>query len=145
VSSWQEVDTSGCVRHLLDVHSSKAAAHLARRNRPLAVTALLALEVEQAVEHAMFRKAVAPAQGHKALSDWQADLASGAVEIVGTDWPQAFEEARRIARLRTLREGHRTLDILHVAAALVSEAEELLTFDGRQRQLAKAEGLKVRP
>ena len=88
--------------YLLDVHSAKAAAHLARRNRPLAVSALLAFELEQALELAMFRKKVAPAHGHKALSDWQADLASGAVEIVGTDWPQAIEEARRIARSRTV-------------------------------------------
>ena len=131
--------------YLQDVHSPTVAAHLAGRNRPLAVTALLAFEVEQAVELAMFRKKVAPAQGHKALCDWQADLASGAVEIVGMDWPQAFAEARRIARLRTVTEGHRSLDILHVAAALVSEAEELLTFDERQRKLAVAEGLKVKP
>jgi predicted nucleic acid-binding protein len=131
--------------YLLDVHSGKAAAYLARRNRPLAVTALLAFELEQAIEHAMFRKAVAPAQGHQAIRDWQADLSSGAVEIAGTDWPQAFEEARRIARLRTATEGYRSLDILHVAAALVSEAEELLTFDERQRKLAQAEGLKVGP
>jgi len=131
--------------YLLDVHSAKAAAHLAGRNRPLAVTALLAFEVEQALELAMFRKTVAPVQGHKALSDWQADLASGAVEIAGTDWPQAFEEARRIARLRTVTEGHRSLDILHVAAALVSEAEEFLSFDERQRTLARVEGMRVKP
>ena len=131
--------------YLLDVHSLKAAAYLAGRNRPLAVSALLACEVEQALGHAMFRKTVGPAQGHKALSDWQADLASGAVTIVGTDWPHALEEAWRIARLRTVTEGHRSLDILHVAAALVLEAEELLTFDERQRKLANAEGLKVKP
>ena len=131
--------------YLLDIHSAKAAAHLAGRNRPLAVSALLAFELEQALDLAMFRKKVAPAQGHKALSDWQADLASGTVEIVGTDWPQAFEEARRIARLRTVTEGCRSLDILHVAAALVSEADELLTFDERQRKLAQSEGLRVKP
>jgi predicted nucleic acid-binding protein len=131
--------------YLLDVHSAKAAAHLAGRNRALEVSALLAFEVEEAIELAMFRKKVAPAQGHKALSDWQADLASGAVEIVGMDWPQAFEEARRIARLWTVTAGCRSLDILHVAAALVSEAQEFLTFDAHQRQLAAAEKLKVKP
>ena len=131
--------------YLQDVHSPKVAAHLAGRNRPLAVTVLLAFEVEQAIEHAMFRKIVAPVQGHKALSDWQADLASGAVEIVGTDWPKTFEEARRIARLRTVTEGHRSFDILHVATALQLEAEEFLSFDERQRKLAQAEGLKVKP
>lgn len=131
--------------YLQDIHSPKAAARLAERNRPLAVTALLAFEVEQALALAMFRQRVPPAQGHKALSDWQADLASGAVEIAATDWPQAFEEARRIARLRTVTEGFRSLDILHVAAALVSEAEEFLSFDERQRKLAQAEGMKVKP
>jgi hypothetical protein len=131
--------------YLLNVHSAKASAHLAGRNRALAVSVLLAFEVEEAIELAMFRKKVAPAQGHKALSDWQADLASGAVEIVGTDWPQAFEEARRIARLWTVTEGYRSLDILHVAAALVSEAREFLTFDASQRKLAAAEKLKVKP
>lgn len=131
--------------YLLDVHSAKAAAHLAGRNRALEVSALLAFEVEEAIELAMFRKKLAPAQEHKALSDWQADLASGAVEIVGTDWPQTFEEARRIARLWTVTDGYRSLDILHVAAALVSEADEFLTFDVNQRKLAAAEKLKVKP
>jgi predicted nucleic acid-binding protein len=128
--------------YLLDVHSAKAAAHLAGRNRALEVSALLAFEVEEAIELAMFRKKLAPAQGHKALSDWQADLASGAVEIVGT---QTFEEARRIARLWTVTDGYRSLDILHVAAALVSEADEFLTFDVNQRKLAAAEKVKVKP
>ncbi len=58
--------------YVQDVHSPKATASLAGRNRPLAVTALLAFEVEQALELAMFRQKLPPAQGHKALSDWQA-------------------------------------------------------------------------
>ena len=57
--------------YLLDVHSAKAAAHLAGRNRALEASALLVFEVEEAIELAMFRKKLAPAQGHKALSDWQ--------------------------------------------------------------------------
>ncbi len=131
--------------YLLDVHSAKAAGHLTGRKRPLAVSALLAFEVEQALELAMFRKIVASLQGRKALSDWQADLTAGAVEIVATDWPQALQEARRIARLRTAAEGYRSLDILHVATALVWQAEEFLTFDERQAKLALAEGLRVKP
>ncbi len=39
--------------------------------------------------------------------------------------------------------GTRTLDILHVAAALVLGLADLLTFDTRQAALAKAAGLKV--
>jgi len=39
--------------------------------------------------------------------------------------------------------GHRGFDILHVAAALILEADEFLTFDANQKRLAELEGLKV--
>jgi hypothetical protein len=42
-----------------------------------------------------------------------------------------------------LKGGHRGFDILHVASALVVEAECFLTFDDNQRKLAQAEGLNV--
>ena len=41
--------------------------------------------------------------------------------------------------------GCRTLDIIHVAAALVLGAKEFVTFDARQGALAKKVGLTVRP
>jgi len=34
---------------------------------------------------------------------------------------------------------------MHVAAALLLKAEMFLSFDERQRKVAKAEGLKVKP
>ena len=51
--------------YLLDVHSAKAAAHLAGRNRPLAVTALLGFEVEQALQLRMFRKKLLEGTRHE--------------------------------------------------------------------------------
>jgi len=39
--------------------------------------------------------------------------------------------------------GHRSFDILHVAAALTIDAKQFLTFDENQRRLAEAEGLSV--
>ncbi len=39
----------------------------------------------------------------------------------------------------------RTLDIMHVAMALVIGAKEFVTFDGRQGALAKQAGLTVKP
>lgn len=41
--------------------------------------------------------------------------------------------------------GCRTLDIIHVAAALVLGTKEFVTFDGRQGALAKQAGLTVKP
>ena len=41
--------------------------------------------------------------------------------------------------------GCRTLDIIHVAAALVIGAKEFVTFDGRQAAMARKAGLTVKP
>ena len=41
--------------------------------------------------------------------------------------------------------GCRTLDIIHVAVALVLGAKEVVTFDTRQAALAKQAGLTVKP
>jgi len=39
---------------------------------------------------------------------------------------------------------YRAFDVLHVATALTLGAKVLLTFDGDQAALAKAEGLKIK-
>lgn len=44
---------------------------------------------------------------------------------------------------RTLAAGHRSFDILHVASALVLQADLFLTFDAKRKRLAEAEGILV--
>jgi hypothetical protein len=39
----------------------------------------------------------------------------------------------------------RSLDLLHVAAALILEARVFFSFDDRQRKAAAGEGLNVKP
>lgn len=59
--------------------------------------------------------------------------------------PEAtFERAAEIARAHVAHTGTRTLDTLHVAAALELKADRFWTFDDRQAKLAKAVGLKLR-
>jgi predicted nucleic-acid-binding protein len=64
---------------------------------------------------------------------------------IACDWTGVIREAMRLIRTRAAQECHRMLDILHVAAALKSGATDFLSFDGRQRTLAAAEGLTVGP
>lgn len=54
-----------------------------------------------------------------------------------------FAEARRLASRWAAKLGARSLDIMHVAAALGLRAEIFHTFDERQRKLAKATGLRA--
>ena len=60
-------------------------------------------------------------------------------------WTGAFRRADDISEKHAATEGQRTIDLLHVALALECGAKTFLSFDTRQRKLAKAAGLKVKP
>ena len=79
------------------------------------------------------------------LCDLQSNLDSGVVAIVPADWAKVHSLAEQLSSQHALKGGHRSLDTLHVATALALGAKELLTFDARQRLLAKAAGLRVKP
>jgi len=59
------------------------------------------------------------------------------------DWEAAFEESVRLSRT-TPEKGWRTIDVLHVAAAITSGAQEFYSFDLDQNELASSRGLKTR-
>jgi predicted nucleic acid-binding protein len=59
--------------------------------------------------------------------------------------PNLFQLVRALARRHTSKLGTRTLDIVHVASALLLKPEVFYTFDRRQSKLARAEGLRVLP
>jgi len=54
-----------------------------------------------------------------------------------------WERAVRLSQRRVAKLGVRTLDVLHVATALLLTLDVFYTFDGRQ--LARGEGLRVLP
>lgn len=53
--------------------------------------------------------------------------------------------AENLTKVHTSRYGARSLDVLHVSYALLADASEFLSFDGRQGQLAEEVGLAVTP
>lgn len=70
-------------------------------------------------------------------------LARRAFLEVTTELEAAIFRATQLSVAHTERIGARAIDLLHVAAAIMLESELFLTTDGRQSELAKAEGLKV--
>jgi predicted nucleic acid-binding protein len=62
---------------------------------------------------------------------------------VALDLDNALNQATKLSTAHTERLGARAIDLLHVANALTLKTELFLTTDGRQAQLAKAEGMKV--
>jgi len=125
-----------------DSNSAAAAAQMKRAPLPVLLTSFGELEWTNALELRVFRKGLTAAEVRTARGAFRQDIQSGvfAVKPLPT---LALERATQIAGKQTRRLGTRTLDVLHVASALVLAADTLYTFDHRQQKLAHSAGLKV--
>jgi predicted nucleic acid-binding protein len=137
-------DTSVLISlYTLDTNSARAAALMKEIQEPLLLTAFGELELTNALELRVFRRELSAAQRDAARLAFREDVTSG-VYLVKPVPTAVFETAQRIARARTAKLGVRTLDVLHVASALVFKASKFHTFDVRQAELASQAGLKIR-
>jgi len=59
------------------------------------------------------------------------------------DWSEIFNHAVDLSEKHTAMTGARSLDIMHIAAALSIKAEKFLTVDGRQTEVARLAGLTI--
>ncbi len=115
----------------------------------LGVSSLLLLEFRQSVRlqirlHLNDRtKGFPQSEGQQMLNDLQIDLNAGLLTVTPVDWSAVHQRAEALSSAHTLVDGHRLADILHVATALHLGRREFLTFDGKQKDLAEAEGLVV--
>ena len=70
-------------------------------------------------------------------------LETGLVQLFDGNLSQVLTLAERISRTRTFLGGHRSFDVLHLAAALEMDADIFLSFDANQNALAASEGLST--
>jgi len=110
----------------------------------LFISPLVELELTNALQLRVFRKELTNGEARAAYVAIQKDLAAGVYSIQPLS-AMVFDTAKRISLKHTAGIGSRSLDVLHVAAALAMSAEVLLSFDGNQRKLAKAAGLRAAP
>jgi predicted nucleic acid-binding protein len=127
--------------YLPDSHTPAALGRLARKPR-IWLTSFHETELVHAILQQVFRGVIASDRANRAIRGFRLDRDAGLWEV--TDFPEAaFGTATGLAESSVTRLGTRTLDSLHVAAALEFKAERFWTFDERQAKLAKAAGLKV--
>lgn len=115
---------------------------MARLRGALLMTQLGEVELCNALELRVFRKEATATEIRRALTEFEEHIRGGVFELKAMP-ASAYQRARQITRKHTAVLGVRTLDILHVAAALLLGAERFWTFDQRQLELAKAEGLRA--
>lgn len=132
-----------CSLYAPDAHTARAAARMVRVREPLPLIWLHHLELRNALRLRVFRGEIKRRQCDAALNALLADIADGVYASASPVWSDVMIEAERLSASHAEKLGTRSLDILHVAAALVLGATEFWTFDKRQAALAEAAGLKV--
>lgn len=123
-----------------DVNSAVAARAMRLAQTAFLLTPFGEVELTNAFELRLFRKDLKPAEVQAARTAFREDLVNG-VYLLKPVPPSAYERAVQLACQYTATLGTRTLDVLHVAAALVLGANRFYTFDARQAELARQVGL----
>ena len=125
--------------YVIDRHS--AIAHPRMALRPgVFVTPFHRAELANAIYQQVFRGQISSIQAQLAHSNFERDCEAGGWVLAPLP-PSTFATSIRVARQYGPTLGVRTLDTLHVAAALELKATRFWTFDARQSKLAEAEGL----
>lgn len=128
-----------------DAYTAAARAWVIQSRKPIAVTAINRYEFENAIRFSAFRKVISRQDALASLAAFEADMKGRILQSVSPDLAEVVTEAARLSALHTMTGGHRSFDILHVAAARVLKAPLFLSFDVNQRKLAGAAKLVVGP
>jgi len=131
--------------HRADTRHAEAESFMAKAALTLAFTPLHRMEVRNALRNVTAYGELTPAECRAAFRQIDEDLRDGLLIHTPVEWTDVFRRADELSDQHAAIEGQRTIDLLHVALALESGAKTFLSFDQRQRKLAKAAGLKVKP
>ncbi len=125
--------------------SARAAAAMKRLAAPIWLSHLGELELRNAFQLSVFRGEIDPEAAELKKRLFLEDRENGIFGIMPLPTSALYPKAVELAERHSAKLGTRSLDVMHVAAALILGAEIFLSFDERQRKVAKIEGLKIRP
>lgn len=128
-------------RYLTDGHSLEVDRRLLRHPH-VYVTPFHRAELANAIFQWVFRGKISMDEAQLAFADFEQDCSTG-VWIVTNQPEQIFSTCEKLARRHVPLLGVRTLDTMHVGAALELRADRFWTFDERQARMAEAAGLRV--
>lgn len=131
--------------YLPETTTDAAIAAVAGLSEPLPIMPLGLLELRNALNFAINRKQITVAERNAIWSKVQFQIRSGFFVSVTPSATELHDKARELSDFYTAKYATHSLDLLHVAAALLMRAETFLSFDQRQRKVADAQGLQVLP
>jgi len=139
-------DTSLLISYYINDSNSVSAQTLVHATTDrLPFTGLHRLEMRNALALGVFRRILTSAQVSAAWSDVERDLRSGRLVPQPVNWIPVYRAAAQWAAHHCPVIGCRSLDVLHVTLAKKLNTLVMLTFDARQKSLALALGMTVKP
>ena len=137
-------DTSVLAKlYVAEPNSADAIALVKKHAPPLPIVLLHEIELRNALRLKVFRGEMSDQELKASLVDYEHDVRQGRMRQAAVDWDQVVRTAESLSAKWTARIGSRSLDTLHVGAAVVLQCRVFLTFDLRQAELARKAGLRV--
>ncbi len=128
-----------------DANQTAAHAFMAKHSPSLAFLPLHRVELRNALRFAETQGLISTQERRAAFRQIEQDLREGLLVHLSIAWSDICRRADELSERHMVANGQRTIDLLHVACALECGARLFLSFDQRQRGLAKAAGLVVKP
>ena len=125
-------------------NQSATATTLVRSKPVFLLTSLGEAEFANAVELRVFRREWTRLEARSVHDLFLQHQAAGVFRMTPLG-PEIWEKALVLSRRHSAKLGTRTLDLLHVAAAIVLKPDVFYTFDKRQRNLARTQRLRILP
>lgn len=129
----------------METTSLAATQAISRIQPPVWLSQLGELELHNAFQLSVFRGEIDAAAASAKYQLFAADLARGSFAILPVPAATLYPKAIDLAQRHSASLGTRSLDLMHVAAALILKADLFLSFDERQRKVAVLEGMQVGP
>lgn len=138
---------TGFIVSLYKEETTSADANSAIRSveAPILLSEFSVLEFRNATNLALFRKEITGDARAIILQRFESDLEAGIFRVLPVPSSKLYATSARLSDAHSASIGMRSLDLMHVAAAMILGADTFLSSDSRQREAAKREGLTVLP
>lgn len=125
--------------------SRVARREIKRAPTPILLSPLSLLEIRNALNMAIARGEIGIAERDAVMAEIDLQIANGFFQVAQVSQAAIYARAGELSDRHTPAHFARSLDLMHIAAALLCRAALFLSTDARQKKVAEAEGLKVRP
>ncbi|MGB1127316.1 MAG: type II toxin-antitoxin system VapC family toxin [Opitutales bacterium] len=137
------LDTSALLKlYVLEPGSKAVQESVAGQSEPLPVWEIQEMELNNALQLKVFWKELTAKEVAYQWSLFTQRKASGFYYMPEIRRPRLMSEFSSLAGL-TPQLGCRTIDIMHVACACQLQPQQFISFDERQKKLAREAGLNV--